>query len=68
MIASWYHVELEHGDALKFRAFLQEFNIKYEASGAWNLVHFSCLMDEVDKFFADSFLRDLRKQDEENEC
>lgn len=52
-------VELEFAEAEKFRVFLKESGIKYEASQAWDLVHFECLMDEVDRFFADHFLQKI---------
>lgn len=57
----WYNTELEPNEAEGFRAFLRENKIKYEASQAGNLIHFECLMDECDKFFADNFLRDFEK-------
>lgn len=42
----WMSVELHKGaEENMFRKFLDSSGITYESSGAWNLVHFSCLMN-----------------------
>lgn len=43
----WRSVELNKGtEENTFREFLKKENIVYESCGAYNLVHFSCLMDD----------------------
>lgn len=47
MDRKWRSVELNRGtEENTFREFLMKENIVYESCGAWNLVHFSCLMDD----------------------
>lgn len=53
----YFNTELEPEEAQEFRRFLKEAGIKYEASQAFNLIHFECLVDEVDRFFVERFLR-----------
>ena len=53
----WLNVELYPSEAEEFRGFLKEFGIKYESSQAGNMVHFECLVDEIDEYFANRFLK-----------
>ncbi len=53
----WLHVELNNGrEENTFRKFLHEREITYESCGAFNLVHFSCLMDENEAQLANEVL------------
>ena len=56
MDRKYLNVELSHVDADRFRGFLLDNGIKYESSGAWNLVHFECLMNEDEAQLASEFL------------
>lgn len=49
---SWYNVELTQEEAVKFRLYLMATGIRYETSGAFDLVHFEVLVP-------DSMLREL---------
>ena len=47
MAKEWRSVELCKGAESQFFAkFLNENNIYYEPSGAWNMTHFACKMDD----------------------
>ena len=57
----WLSVELNRGEEeLAFRTFLTKEGIEYDSCGAYNLVHFSCLMDERERELADNFLGRFR--------
>jgi vacuolar-type H+-ATPase subunit I/STV1 len=47
----WYNVELNERDALEFRKYLLDNNIKFETSGCFELVHFEVWLaeEEVEK-------------------
>lgn len=55
----WYNIELEpEYEAPTFRKWLKEEGIKYEASGAGELVHFEVYMDVNEKADANEFLQE----------
>ena len=53
----WLHVELNNGEEESaFRKFLHEQEIAYDSCGAFNLVHFSCLMNDDEAQLANEVL------------
>ena len=55
----YMNVELDHDEAQEFRAFLKSIGVRYEASGAGNLIHLECRVDNMDVELINGFLRDL---------
>ena len=43
----WYNVELNTNEAQKLRLFLIDNSINYEASSAYNLIHFEIELDSM---------------------
>ena len=61
---TWVNVELTRENAQKFRQWCLEEKDKgngfrFETSGAFNLVHFECLVNEDERRRADAFLATL---------
>ena len=56
---SWLNVELNKTDAIAFRHWLKANGIKYEASSAYNLIHFEMLADRETVRKANAFLKVL---------
>ena len=53
----WHNVELENGtEADGFRQFLKDNGIRFETSGAYNLVHFEVLVNTEEMESCDTFL------------
>lgn len=59
MNKKWLSVELDRGDAEAFRAFLRVQKIKYEASSAWDRIHFEAFANESECKMCDEFLEEL---------
>lgn len=56
----WLNVELENGvEANTFRQFLIDQGIEYESMGAYNLIHFSCYMNDDEAQLAAEVLADF---------
>ena len=56
----WGNVELLKGkEADSFIRFLKENKIYYEASGAWNYIHFEVRVNEEEKTKCEVFLQTL---------
>lgn len=53
------NVELSKDDSNKLRAFLVENKIKFETSGADNLVHFEILVNSIEERKINNFLDTL---------
>lgn len=53
------NVELSKDDSNKLRAFLVENKIKFETSGADNLVHFEILVNSIEEKKINNFLDTL---------
>lgn len=56
---SWVNVELNKVDAAVFRCWLKANGVKYEASSAYNLIHFEVLADRETVCKANAFLEVL---------
>lgn len=56
MNRKYVSVELESEPAGKFREYLRDMHIVFETSGAGDLTHFECLMDEDEVRKANIFL------------
>jgi len=56
---TWKSVELSKADADKFRVFLKENGIKYEASGCFNLIHFQVHVNDTETNNIDAFLETI---------
>lgn len=52
----WYGTELTKTEADLFRKYLLEHDIPYEASGAYQLVHFECCMTDDEAKAADEWI------------
>lgn len=39
-VVKWYNIELDRQKAGKLSGFLRKFNVKYEVSRVWDLIHF----------------------------
>ena len=59
MVRNWVNVELGQEAADGFRMYLRSKNIKFETSGAGNLVHFECLMTPEERDEADGVLEGI---------
>ena len=55
----WYSCELNQADWVKFRSFLKENSIKYEASGCGSLVHIEVYADPREFEMSERFLYNL---------
>lgn len=53
------NVELNKRDAEQLKVFLKNNKIKYEASGAENLIHFECLVNRLEEIKINEFLETL---------
>lgn len=53
------NTELSKRDADMFKKFLKSHNIKYEASEAFNLIHFECYVSDEEAALCDDFLHGL---------
>ena len=58
----WLNTELAKDEARRFKEFLRDSHIKYETSEAGNLIHFECLMDNLEKTRANDFLRGMKHE------
>lgn len=56
MERKWYNTELSIVVADIFRDYLREYEIQYEASEAFNLIHFECRMTEAERKAANEWL------------
>lgn len=52
----WVNTELPKTMADKFKGYLREHNITYEASECFNLIHFECFMNETQIIKANAFI------------
>ena len=60
IIMKWYNVELKEGDRERFRYWLKDNGIKYEASGVgFGWTHFEVYCDTETAHKADAFLSTL---------
>ena len=52
----WVNTELPKGTANRFKEYLRDNHIQYEASEADNLIHFECYMSETQISNANAFI------------
>ena len=52
----YLNCELNKAFAERFKIFLKQQGIKYEASSAWWLVHFECLVNDEEAQMCDDFI------------
>lgn len=55
----WKNVELNRKNAEEFKSFLRRKEIEYEASEAFNLIHFECYVTDEEADECDAFLEEL---------
>ena len=55
----WYNVELNEDDATKLRIFLHNNSINYEASAAYNLIHFEIELSNADFDIVQNFIEKM---------
>ena len=56
MLKQWYGTEMTKTEADKFRKYLREHDIPYEASGVEHLIHFECCMTDDEAKAADEWI------------
>ncbi len=57
-MARWVNTELPRETAGRFKEFLRDMHIRFEASEAGNLIHFECLMYDLEIVAANEFLEE----------
>ena len=53
---TWYNVELAKETAGRFKEYLRDMHLKYEASECGDLIHFECLMSIDEQIAANAFI------------
>ncbi|SDN31326.1 hypothetical protein SAMN04490370_11656 [Eubacterium ruminantium] len=52
----WVNVELAKETAGRFKEYCRDYHIKFETSDCFNLIHFECLMDDMEIAKANDFI------------